>query len=226
MSSRSKLSVLVRSGRRDERADRRRPECDEVAAVVRDVQRLDWPAPRDIQERDRAVPQPPQGTNAQEEPHVLDVHHAPDRTGHPRPDCPHKRICLETPLPLSDGCKRPERLLADSRSGRPASALSGQARTTAITGRSGHESLGGSDSFWSSEQARARRQRRRPLVNGAAVAPPASPGGRCLCSAVVRETGRLVLSRAWALGFGSVKPSVAAEQVEAVGGGRARRLGH
>jgi hypothetical protein len=56
------------------------------------------------------------------------------------------------------------------------------------------------------------------------VAPPASPGGRCLCSAVVRETGRLVLSRAWALGFGSVKPSVAAEHVEAVGGGGARRL--
>ncbi len=59
MSSRSKLSLLVRGGRRDERADRRRPECDEVAAVVRDVQRLDWPAPRDIQERDRAVPQLP-----------------------------------------------------------------------------------------------------------------------------------------------------------------------
>jgi hypothetical protein len=72
----------------------------------------------------------------------------------------------------------------------------------------------------------ARRRRRRPLINGAAVAPPASPGGRCLCSAVVRETGRLVLSRTWALGFGSVKPSVAAEHVEAVGGGRARRQGH
>jgi protein-L-isoaspartate O-methyltransferase len=98
--------------------------------------------------------------------------------------------------------------------------------TTFAFARENLESLGGSDSFWSSEQARARRQRRRPLVNGAAVAPPASPGGRCLCSAVVRETGRLVLSRAWALGFGSVEPSVAAEQVEAVGGGRARRLGH
>ena len=33
--------------------------CDEVAAVVRDLQRLDWPAPCDIQGRDRAVPQLP-----------------------------------------------------------------------------------------------------------------------------------------------------------------------
>lgn len=124
MSSRSKLSVLVRSGRRGERADRRRPECDEVAAVVRNVQRLDWSAPRDIQERDRAVPQLP---SRHERPRrdALDVHHAPDRTGHPRPDCPHKRICLETPLPLSDGCKRPERLLVDSRSGRGAAAPPG-----------------------------------------------------------------------------------------------------
>ena len=56
------------------------------------------------------------------------------------------RDALATALLPSPERRRPRRMRPDAWVGRPARALSGGARTTAITGRSGHESLGGSDS--------------------------------------------------------------------------------